>query len=118
MSDNLKVRVAVAPGNSGNALLCELGADGGPLGSPVKVHDLPRAIGDYEQAAGDRVRWVWSSTAQLYPALLRAGVRVGRCHDVGLAEALLAGRDAPAKPPPPSGATFPATAPPPPPDRV
>jgi DNA polymerase-1 len=40
------------------------------------------------------VRWVWSGTAHVYPALLRAGVRVGRCHDVALAGALLAGRDA------------------------
>ena len=40
------------------------------------------------------MRWVWSGTAHVYPALLRAGVRVGRCHDVALAGALLAGRDA------------------------
>jgi len=36
---------------------------------------------------------VWSSGAEHYPALLRAGVRVGRCHDVALAERLLLGRE-------------------------
>jgi DNA polymerase-1 len=36
---------------------------------------------------------VWPSGADLYPPLLRAGVRVGRCHDVTLAERLLLGRD-------------------------
>ena len=74
--------------------MCELGADGSRLGSPVTAPDLPRAIAEYEQAAGARVRWVWASTAQVYPALLRAGVRVGRCHDVALAGALLTSRDA------------------------
>ena len=73
--------------------MCELGADGSRLGSPVITPDLPRAIAEYEQARGAGVRWVWSSTAQVYPALLRAGVRVGRCHDVALAGALLASRD-------------------------
>jgi DNA polymerase-1 len=73
--------------------MCELGSDGGPLRSPVKVRDLPQAVAEYEQAGGDSIRWVWSSTAQLYPALLRAGVRVGRCHDVVLAAALLTSRD-------------------------
>jgi DNA polymerase family A len=73
--------------------LCELGADGSPRGCPVTVLDLPRAIAEYEQAGGAGIRWVWSSTAQVYPALLRAGARVGRCHDVALAAALLASRD-------------------------
>ena len=77
--------------------MCELGADGSRSGSPVKVLDLPRAIAEYEQAGGDGVRWVWSGTAQLYPVLLRAAVRVGRCHDVALAEALLGSRDAEAE---------------------
>ncbi len=36
---------------------------------------------------------MWPSGADLYPALLRAGVRAGRCHDVTLAERLLLGRE-------------------------
>jgi DNA polymerase I len=39
----------------------------------------------------DRPRWLWASTAEEYPPLLRAGVRVDRCHDVELTEALLLG---------------------------
>ncbi len=74
--------------------MCELGADGSRRGPPVLAPDLARAIAEYEQAGGAGVRWVWASTARVYPALLRAGVRVGRCHDVALAAALLAGRDA------------------------
>jgi hypothetical protein len=36
---------------------------------------------------------VWQSAALVYPRLLRAGVRVARCHDAELTEALLLGRD-------------------------
>lgn len=94
MDDNRIVRVAVAPGASQTALLCELGADGDRLASPVLVDDLPRAIAGYEHAGGPAVRWVWLSTARLYPALLRAGVRVSRCHDLALGAALIGTRDA------------------------
>ncbi|HWF80919.1 MAG TPA: bifunctional 3'-5' exonuclease/DNA polymerase [Streptosporangiaceae bacterium] len=45
------------------------------------------------QPAQRQPRWVWWSASGLYPALLRAGVRVARCHDVALADALLAARD-------------------------
>jgi DNA polymerase-1 len=40
---------------------------------------------------GSAPRWVWASTADIYPALLRAGVHVRRCHDVELTEGLLSG---------------------------
>ena len=36
-------------------------------------------------------RWVWTDTAQWYLPLLTAGVRVERCHDLALVDALLAG---------------------------
>jgi hypothetical protein len=62
---------------------------GGPA-EPVLVADLAAAVRDRERA-GD-VRWVWPCTAELYPALLRAGVRVERCHDATLTEGLLLGR--------------------------
>jgi DNA polymerase family A len=87
------VRVAVAPGASGAALLCELAADGSSLGSPILVPDLAEAVVRYERSGDGSVRWVWSCTAEHYPALLRAGVRVGRCHDVALAERLLLSRE-------------------------
>src|ERR1700729_2892763 len=70
------------------------GAPGAGLPSrpaePVLVPDLAAAVRDRERS-GD-VRWVWPSTAELYPALLRAGVRVERCHDAALTEGLLLAR--------------------------
>jgi len=36
------------------------------------------------------VRWVWADTRELYPELLRSGVRVERCTDLRLAHAILA----------------------------
>jgi len=37
----------------------------------------------------ERPRWLWASTEQVYPALLRSVGRVRRCHDFELVEALL-----------------------------
>jgi hypothetical protein len=48
-------------------------------------------VREYERAGP--VRWVWSATAEMYPDLLRAGVRVERCHDVALTEGLLLARE-------------------------
>jgi DNA polymerase-1 len=72
-------------------MLCELAPDGSRLGDPVTVPDLAAAAARYERS-GD-ARWVWSRAADIYPGLLRAGVRIGRCHDVALAERLLLGRE-------------------------
>ena len=69
--------------------LQDLRADGSPAGPPRAVADLAAAIAERE--AADQPRWVWPHTADLYPALLRAGVRVARCHDLELTEALLMG---------------------------
>ena len=87
------MRVAVVAGTGGSALLCELAADGSPRCGPVSAKDLSVAVAGYEQSGP--VRWVWASGARLYPSLLRAGVRVARCHDVELTERLLASRDGP-----------------------
>jgi len=86
------VRVAVVPGPGQSGLLCPLDEDGSPAGAPVEVPDLVTAVAEYEQKGG--TRWVWPSAASPYQALMRAGVRVARCHDVLLADALLRGRDA------------------------
>jgi hypothetical protein len=94
------VAVVAGPGRSG--VLCPFGEPGpaaepGPAGQPgpvaqaIVVPDLAAAIRDYERAGP--VRWVWPATAEIYPALLRAGVRVERCHDVALTEGLLLGRE-------------------------
>ncbi len=63
--------------------------DGTPAGEPRRVADLPAAIAARE--AAEHPRWLWAATADGYPTLLRAGVRVRRCHDIELTEALLLG---------------------------
>ena len=87
------VRVAVAPGPAGSALLCELSADGSRLGRDVLAPDFAETAARYERSGDGSVRWVWSCGAEHYPGLLRAGVRVARCHDVTLAERLLLARE-------------------------
>ncbi|MBB4765237.1 bifunctional 3'-5' exonuclease/DNA polymerase [Amorphoplanes digitatis] len=67
----------------------ELLPDGRPAGEPQRVPDLPAAIAARE--AAEQPRWIWAATTEGYPALLRGGVRVGRCHDIELTEALLLG---------------------------
>ncbi|WP_407651599.1 bifunctional 3'-5' exonuclease/DNA polymerase [Actinoplanes sandaracinus] len=87
--------VAVVPDPDGRGgRLAELTAAPGPGAAPPSeprhVPDLAAAVAERE--AADRPRWVWAATADIYPALLRAGVRVARCHDVELTEALLLGQ--------------------------
>jgi len=91
--ENLNVRVAVVQDAAGTAMFCELAADGSRAGDPVLVPDVAEAAARYEVSEGGTVRWVWSCAADHYPRLLRAGVRIGRCHDVALTEQLLLGRD-------------------------
>jgi len=76
--------IAHAPGR-----LRSLHLDGRPDGEIEHTADLAAAIAARE-AAGT-VRWVWPATAEIYPPMLRAGVRVRRCHDLELTEALLSG---------------------------
>jgi DNA polymerase-1 len=64
-------------------------AEGAAAGPVEPVADLAAAVRARE--AADPSRWLWASTAETYPALLRAGVRVARCHDVELTEGLLLG---------------------------
>jgi DNA polymerase-1 len=81
--------VAVHPHESGGGHLRELSDDGQPLGPPIPVDDLATAIAARE--ATDAPRWLWAATGEIYPRLLTAGVRVERCHDLELTEALLLG---------------------------
>ncbi|MFN8075404.1 MAG: bifunctional 3'-5' exonuclease/DNA polymerase [Kineosporiaceae bacterium] len=74
---------------------------GGDRGRSATMPATPASLADVEREAADRrPRWVWWSTlgqgdaahpSPGYPALLRAGVRLERAHDLGLAERLLAG---------------------------
>ncbi|WP_051167751.1 bifunctional 3'-5' exonuclease/DNA polymerase [Actinoplanes sp. N902-109] len=84
------VAVVSADGTwTGPGLLRDLHPDGTPAAGPVAVPDLAAAVAARE--AADAPRWLWAATAECYPPLLRSGVRVGRCHDVELTEALLLG---------------------------
>jgi hypothetical protein len=85
------VRVAVVAGPEGGCWLSESTGDETGHGRIVRHENLAAAVAARERA-GD-VRWVWAASDHLYPALLRAGVRAERCHDVALTEALLLGRD-------------------------
>ncbi len=82
------MRLALATTWGGGALIQPLGEDGAPAGPAEQHAELAAAVAAHELA-----RWVWASTADVYPALLRAGVRVARCHDLALTEALLLGYD-------------------------
>src|ERR1019366_8868840 len=72
-------------------LCCDLGRAGSRHGVPVLANDLSAAV--REREASGSVRWVWPSTAELYPRLVRGEAQVARCDDVGLAEAVLLGRE-------------------------
>ena len=89
------MRVAVAAGPGRTALLQELAEDGSGYAAPALVNDLPAAVAEYERTGpGDEhVRWVWADTSAIYPSLLHGGVRVDRCHDATLTEALLRARE-------------------------
>ncbi|GIH07292.1 DNA polymerase I [Rhizocola hellebori] len=60
---------------------------GRPEGDPVVASDLASAVAKLEATL--RPRWLWAGAEQVYAALLEAGVRLRRCHDLELVEALL-----------------------------
>ena len=80
--------VAVVGGPDGSGRLQPIRDDGTPDAPAVEVDDLAAAVARHE---ADAPRWLWPSGAALYPRLVKAGVRVGRCHDLELTEALLVG---------------------------
>lgn len=96
------MRIAVVPASDGSGLICRLGADGMAVGDTRQVPDLAAAVAAQEPGAtttasvdgdADAPRWVWRSSRLAYPHLLRVGVRVARCHDIDLSQALLDARD-------------------------
>ncbi|WOX22962.1 bifunctional 3'-5' exonuclease/DNA polymerase [Streptomyces solicathayae] len=83
-------RWALAPEAEGDgARLVPLRPDGTPAGDVRYEPDLVAAV----RSRPDVARWVWRSTAEVYPRLLAAGVRVERCYDVEDAELLLLGHE-------------------------
>ncbi|WP_089313518.1 bifunctional 3'-5' exonuclease/DNA polymerase [Actinomadura mexicana] len=83
------MRIAVAAGGGRGGALRAVAEDGSPVAAVEEVSDLVSAIAERERDFAPR--WVWPSTARLYPRLLEAGVRVSRCHDLELVESLLLG---------------------------
>ncbi|MGA3524344.1 bifunctional 3'-5' exonuclease/DNA polymerase [Melissospora conviva] len=83
------VLTVVAAGPNGGGVLRALHPDGSPAGPVDLVDDLVAAVA--ARQARSRPRWIWAATAEFYPRLLAAGVRVDRCHDLELTEALLLG---------------------------
>ncbi|WP_433269440.1 bifunctional 3'-5' exonuclease/DNA polymerase [Actinosynnema sp. CS-041913] len=63
-----------------------LSDSGVPEGPVVETADLASAVAGLE---GSRPRWLWASTAEVYPGLLARGVRVERCLDLYHVETLL-----------------------------
>src|SRR5688500_2686486 len=71
------MRVVVVPETDGAGRVLS------PSGVPERVGDLAGWM------AGRDARWVLPSVEALYPDLLRAGVRLDRCHDLALTEGIL-----------------------------
>lgn len=71
-----------------SACLQPVSGDGTVEGKPsvVTMEALPAAVRAAESA---HPRWLWGDTQSWYPALLAAGVRVQRCHDLRLSRAIL-----------------------------
>lgn len=82
-------RWAVSDADGGGVELVPLGDDGLPAGPVRRESDLVEAVRRRPGVA----RWVWRSTAAVYPRLLAAGVRVERCYDIEAAELLLLGHE-------------------------
>jgi DNA polymerase-1 len=89
LGQNADVIMAAVGGDDGAGRLRALRDDGSPAGAVEAVDDLAAAVDRVERDAAPR--WLWPSTQALYPRLLRRGVRVARCHDLELTEALLLG---------------------------
>ena len=82
-------RWAIAPAEGGGAILVALHPDGQPAGEVVHEPDLAAAVASRPQVT----RWVWRSSAEIYPRLLASGVRVERCYDIENSEGLLLGHE-------------------------
>ncbi|MFD4941007.1 bifunctional 3'-5' exonuclease/DNA polymerase [Streptomyces sp. NPDC058239] len=78
-------RWALATTETGGALLAPLDSTGLPTAAVLTEPDLVEAV----RSRPDVTRWVWRSTAEIYPRLLAAGVPVARCYDIEVAESLL-----------------------------
>jgi DNA polymerase-1 len=82
-------RWLVAAEEGGGATLVALRPDGRPAGDVLHEPDLVASVVSRPHVT----RWVWRSSAEIYPRLLAAGVRVERCYDIENTENLLLGHE-------------------------
>ncbi|MFJ5557962.1 bifunctional 3'-5' exonuclease/DNA polymerase [Streptomyces sp. NPDC093250] len=82
-------RWALTPAEEGGVDVAPLGPDGLPVGPVRREADLAEAV----RSRPGVTRWVWRSTAEVYPRLLATGVRVERGYDIEAAETLLLGHE-------------------------
>lgn len=85
------VAVLVVFDDEASGWLQHLDRHGAAVAESEHHADLAAAIGGLEAAAPPR--WVFPDAMTDYPVILRSGVRVRRCHDLALTEALLQGYD-------------------------
>lgn len=85
-------RIALGRTAGGGIVATALSSPGETARRPITQAELPAWVAAREAEAERPIRWVWPSTAEWYPPLLAAGVRVSRCHDLRLSHAIL--RDA------------------------
>lgn len=81
------MRIAIGTAPRGRVALVDLDDPSRSLAMLDPV-ELPPAVAELER---QRPRWVWSDARRWYPALLAAGVRVERCHDLLLGGAIIEG---------------------------
>ncbi|GAA1057413.1 bifunctional 3'-5' exonuclease/DNA polymerase [Agromyces luteolus] len=79
------MRIAIATTSAGRVAFLDPDGD---LRGECDPADAPREVARLEAEAAPR--WVWRDTREWAPALLEAGVRVARCHDLRLCGAILA----------------------------
>nr|WP_237211313.1 bifunctional 3'-5' exonuclease/DNA polymerase [Rhodococcus ruber] len=88
------VRTVLVPdtagGQSPGGWTVPVDPDGRPLAAAEHHDDLTTFVRTCE--ATNPPRWIWTGTASVYPALLRGGARVRRCHDLASTRAILSVR--------------------------
>ncbi|WP_309114981.1 bifunctional 3'-5' exonuclease/DNA polymerase [Saccharothrix sp.] len=78
--------IALVPHAENAGRLRPLSDAGVPTGPVIETSDLAATVAEWELR---EPRWLWSSTAEIYPELLARGVRVQRCLDLWHVESLL-----------------------------
>jgi len=84
--ENGEVQIVVGAGAAGRIAFLDPDRPDEPIAEAAD-HELADTVRRLE--ATWHPRWVWADTRRWYPRLLRAGVRVERCHDLRLCGAIL-----------------------------